>query len=661
MQHIPPTVRKGPKKHLLSRCDFYIYVCLCVLCLCGIAHTQSASNALRFDGEDAYVLLGKESSLNLTGPLTLEAWIRPTGWGEASQSGFGRILDKSVFLLFLNKTGSDYPEESVVFFMQHENGTGSGSGSPPHTIQLGTWQHIAVSYDGNGTVRLYINGVARSLSQPIGMPAGPIADNSWADLFLGESSGMNRAFEGDIGEVRIWNTVRTPAQILAHFKAGINGDESGLAGYWPMNATDPETLRDRSGNGNDGTIFRATWTDGPDFNADTDGDGVPDTEDECPSDPDKSEPGDCGCGVPDTDTDGDGVSDCLDADGDGVPDTEDECPSDPDKSEPGDCGCGIPDTDTDGDSIPDCLDPSAPPDRPRLAWPTDGLIRLSLTPELRTRDFSDPDATDRHAQTHWQISRASDFSSLIFDRTSDLRLTRLTVPRLILEEGQAYYWRVRFSDSQGDESGWAAPSVFITQTTGSDTDSDGVPDAQETGTDTDLDGNGVADSGQADMLAVKTLTGQAAIRASVAVSSLAALMAVDPADIGDTENRPDQFPLGLIGFRLETDYPGALVQVLAYFSEPLSDQTGWYRYDRLSGWQDESVYARLNGRGTLVLNITDGGTGDADGVENGIIVQIAGPDEIVPPAPAPSADSGSDGGGGGCFINTASARQFIHQ
>ncbi len=51
--------------------------------------------------------------------------------------------------------------------------------------------------------------------------------------------------------------------------------------------------------------------------------------DGCPDDPDKAEPGACGCGVPDTDSDGDGVPDCndgcvdnleLDSDGDGVGD-----------------------------------------------------------------------------------------------------------------------------------------------------------------------------------------------------------------------------------------------------------------------------------------------------------------------------------------------------
>ncbi|MBM4361751.1 MAG: C-type lectin domain-containing protein, partial [Deltaproteobacteria bacterium] len=65
----------------------------------------------------------------------------------------------------------------------------------------------------------------------------------------------------------------------------------------------------------------------------------------CP-DTGKPEPGQCGCGTPDTDSDGDTTADCVD-----------RCPDDNLKTAPGLCGCGTPDTDSDGDKIPDCKDP----------------------------------------------------------------------------------------------------------------------------------------------------------------------------------------------------------------------------------------------------------------------------------------------------------------
>ncbi len=79
---------------------------------------------------------------------------------------------------------------------------------------------------------------------------------------------------------------------------------------------------------------------GPDPDCvDTDGDGEPDIEENCPKDPGKTEPGICGCGVADADSDGDGTADCIDncpteansdqkdQDGDGVGDACDNTPS----------------------------------------------------------------------------------------------------------------------------------------------------------------------------------------------------------------------------------------------------------------------------------------------------------------------------------------------
>ncbi len=111
---------------------------------------------------------------------------------------------------------------------------------------------------------------------------------------------------------------------------------------------------------------------------DSDTDGTLDCADGCPNDPNKTEPGDCGCGTPDDDSDGDGTGDCIDgcpndpnktapgicgcgtpdtdSDGDGTANCNDNCPNDPDKVEPGECGCGTPDVDTDTDGTLDCND-----------------------------------------------------------------------------------------------------------------------------------------------------------------------------------------------------------------------------------------------------------------------------------------------------------------
>lgn len=67
--------------------------------------------------------------------------------------------------------------------------------------------------------------------------------------------------------------------------------------------------------------------------------------DDCPSDSTKIDPGQCGCGNPDTDSDNDGIANCADG-----------CPNDTNKTVGGACGCGVADTDSDGDGTANCID-----------------------------------------------------------------------------------------------------------------------------------------------------------------------------------------------------------------------------------------------------------------------------------------------------------------
>ena len=80
---------------------------------------------------------------------------------------------------------------------------------------------------------------------------------------------------------------------------------------------------------------------------DSDGDGVPDSIDECPNTPIGVEVDEKGCPI--------------DSDGDGVPDYLDKCPNTPKGCKVDKDGCPI---DSDGDGVPDCLDkcPNTPRD-----------------------------------------------------------------------------------------------------------------------------------------------------------------------------------------------------------------------------------------------------------------------------------------------------------
>lgn len=228
----------------------------------GVTLTVASDFALHFDGRDDYVDCGKSDGLNLTSAMTIEAWIRPSGWGERTDlGGYGRVVDKEKFILFLNGENSDYTNHSLVFATDLSDGSFSASSTPENSIRLDQWQHLAVTYDGTGVVRMYINGEAQTLHQPYDPPSGPVADNSGFTLFIGESANQNRAFKGEIDDVRIWNMARSQEEIQSDLYVSLSGKEEGLAGYWPM---DPpgDPLADRSGNEYDGLIFGAVWDEG---------------------------------------------------------------------------------------------------------------------------------------------------------------------------------------------------------------------------------------------------------------------------------------------------------------------------------------------------------------------------------------------------------------
>ncbi len=108
---------------------------------------------------------------------------------------------------------------------------------------------------------------------------------------------------------------------------------------------------------------------------DSDGDGIPDTEDECPNEAGPASNNGCPETTP-VDSDGDGIPDTedecpdeagpasnngcpettpVDSDGDGIPDTEDECPNEAGPASNNGCPETTP-VDSDGDGIPDTED-----------------------------------------------------------------------------------------------------------------------------------------------------------------------------------------------------------------------------------------------------------------------------------------------------------------
>ena len=269
-------------------------------------------------------------------------------------------------------------------------------------------------------------------------------------------------------------------------------------------------------------------------------------------------------------------------------------------------------------------DPSQP-DAPVILVPSDDEI-VSLTPELKTDSFYDPDPDNLHATSQWQIFRADD-NFCVYDIMSSSSLTSLTVPKLILEAEVDYIWRVRFFNNRGGASDWSADAVFTTDFADCDLDDNGVPDHQEVDAVLDLDQDGVMDREQDDIKCIDTGNDQMglSVRDADNLDSLISMEVEDPDDEmlalqGNGEPAAIQF--GLLSFKLRVKAPGDETMVTIYLSRAAADDGKWYKYDPINAeWVDYSAYIEFGAdRKVVYLSLKDGGFGDADGIENGIIV-----------------------------------------
>jgi len=216
--------------------------------------------ALEFDSDESHIICPSETSVEITEAFTIESWIYPYSYGSEAVFGWGRIFDKTVISIFLNKEFVLYPSHSLVLQMQHADGTLSSSASPENSILLNEWTHVAVSYDGIGQVRMFINGNEIITTHPT-EPTGSLEENIDEDIYLGNLALLNKSFDGIIDEVRVWNYFMDQNEIMENMTIYLHGWEDGLIHYWQINEGNGGMILDRASD-NTGAMWQANWIEG---------------------------------------------------------------------------------------------------------------------------------------------------------------------------------------------------------------------------------------------------------------------------------------------------------------------------------------------------------------------------------------------------------------
>ncbi|NOY80785.1 MAG: hypothetical protein GXP31_07245 [Kiritimatiellaeota bacterium] len=206
--------------------------------------THSPPSALDFDGNDDLVDCGGDSSLALTGAMSITAWVKPSEKTSIS-TVVGRKVSGSTgagFAFYLNSWSST--DRRLV--METENASFKTANA---AVTWGVWQHIAFVSDGT-THAFYVNGV----EQPATGSVNPT--DAGLNLAIGAFSNLGGGpYKGLIDEVTIWNRALTVQELREQMHVNLAGNETGLVGYWSFDYGVGGTQAiDMSGTGNDGAL-----------------------------------------------------------------------------------------------------------------------------------------------------------------------------------------------------------------------------------------------------------------------------------------------------------------------------------------------------------------------------------------------------------------------
>ncbi len=207
------------------------------------SHVTNSDAVRLFSGSSQFLTMPDAAGVSVTGDITLELWVKLRSLPAAS--GRMALINKwrqtatnqrSWHWIVFNNAGAQQMRLG-----RSSNGNQAGFVSFPLTPVTGTWQHHAITLDMSQPQATqtagYLNGVSLGASSVVTVLEIAQIFDSTANFEVGSwDHGSQGGFlDGDVDEVRIWNVVRTQAEIAQNMYTHLSGNEAGLVGYWRLN------------------------------------------------------------------------------------------------------------------------------------------------------------------------------------------------------------------------------------------------------------------------------------------------------------------------------------------------------------------------------------------------------------------------------------------
>jgi hypothetical protein len=192
----------------------------------------------------------------LTGAMTIAMWVmrkEPPPIIDENGNRTPRVLDTQ---MLMQSASGDDPVNLALSLQKNvptfamDTAAVSTSVQAPDLLPVDQWTHVAASFDGTGTVALYLDGIQVA-------SRGPAAVTKTVEATAVSASGpvaytvggvLNTAtYNGYLNQVSLWNRALPLGEIRQHIAQPLTGGERGLVGYWPFGDRFGTTAMDLAG------------------------------------------------------------------------------------------------------------------------------------------------------------------------------------------------------------------------------------------------------------------------------------------------------------------------------------------------------------------------------------------------------------------------------
>jgi hypothetical protein len=203
---------------------------------------RAGGSGLYFDNINDYVACGNSNSLNFgdSTDFSVSAWVKTTNISDIIiHKGDGTGDASHGFWLYNTNTG-------VL-----EAGLTDGEGlrklkAGTVSINTGEWVHLVATFDRDGLLTLYVNGVEDGTTGIAG--EGDISPGSYP-FRIGARDGASQSFSGVIDDVRVYARVLSSAEVRYHYNRGAP------VAHWKFDEGSGTTVYDATSNNNNGTMY----------------------------------------------------------------------------------------------------------------------------------------------------------------------------------------------------------------------------------------------------------------------------------------------------------------------------------------------------------------------------------------------------------------------